>query len=262
MPKFSVITINFNNKEGLERTIRSTISQTCKDFEFIVVDGGSTDGSLQVIEKYKNYFSWWCSEPDKDVYNAMNKGARHAHGEYCIFMNSGDYFYDENVLNNVLRTNSSEDFLYGLSTNSTTGKINNVPITNVLKTLFADGINHQATFIKLSILKNYPYDENLKIVSDWKQWIDAIIFGGKTYKNINVIISVREPAGIGNDYKTHDEEKDRTLHELFPDIVIKELKKAYSLYPLADRVLEIKSKHYYVFRILNGCIKVLYRILR
>lgn len=88
--KLSIITINFNNRDGLQRTINSVLSQSFKDFEWIVIDGGSTDGSRNLLEIYKKYFSYWCSEPDKGVYNAQNKGISVAKGEYMSFMNSGD----------------------------------------------------------------------------------------------------------------------------------------------------------------------------
>ena len=92
--KISVITINYNNKSGLEKTIQSVISQTYFELEYIIIDGGSSDGSIDVIKKYENKIDYWISEQDKGIYNAMNKGIAQAHGEYCNFMNSGDCFHD------------------------------------------------------------------------------------------------------------------------------------------------------------------------
>ena len=88
--KLSVITINFNNRDGLRKTIESVVNQTYNDFEYIIIDGGSTDGSVDVIKEYADRIDYWVSEPDKGIYNAMNKGIDVAKGEYCIFMNSGD----------------------------------------------------------------------------------------------------------------------------------------------------------------------------
>ena len=99
--KYSIITINYNNRDGLEKTIQSVINQTCQDFEFIIIDGGSTDGSVDIIKKYNDRINYWVSEPDKGIYNAMNKGILQAHGEYLNFMNSGDCFFDNEVLNKV-----------------------------------------------------------------------------------------------------------------------------------------------------------------
>ena len=92
MKKLTIITINFNHKEGLKRTIDSIVNQTFIGYEWIVVDGGSTDGSKELIEQYKDHFAWWCSEPDKGVYNAMNKGISHATGEALprLYISSGE----------------------------------------------------------------------------------------------------------------------------------------------------------------------------
>ena len=116
MKTFSIITINYNNKDGLLKTIESVLCQTYKDFEFIVIDGGSTDGSREIIEKYAGHIDYWVSEPDKGIYNAMNKGIKVAHGDYLNFMNSGDYFYNENVLNDTLAY-LNDDIVSGRSVN-------------------------------------------------------------------------------------------------------------------------------------------------
>ena len=111
--KLSVITINYNNKNGLIKTINSVINQTYKDFEFIIIDGGSTDGSLEVIQEYSGQINYWVSEPDNGIYHAMNKGIVMAKGEYCNFMNSGDCFFDEQVLKNAFSHNLSVDIFIG-----------------------------------------------------------------------------------------------------------------------------------------------------
>ena len=98
---YSVITINYNNCNGLRHTIESVVNQTFRNFEYIVVDGGSTDGSVEVIKEYETNINYWISEHDGGIYNAMNKGIAQAHGEYCIFMNSGDLFYYDAVLFSV-----------------------------------------------------------------------------------------------------------------------------------------------------------------
>ena len=111
--RFSIITINFNHADGLENTIQSVINQTCHDYEFIIIDGGSSDGSVDVIRKYKENINYWVSEPDGGIFPAMNKGTRQAHGDYCIYMNSGDTFYDNNVLEKVKTCNYTEDIQTG-----------------------------------------------------------------------------------------------------------------------------------------------------
>lgn len=102
MKKLSIITINYNNAQGLERTIKSVACQYCKsDIEYIVVDGGSTDGSLEVIKKLEREIDYYISEPDKGIYNAMNKGIKFSHGEFCLFLNSGDCLLSSTSISQV-----------------------------------------------------------------------------------------------------------------------------------------------------------------
>lgn len=100
--RLSIITINYNNSIGLRKTIESVVSQTDNTFEYIIVDGGSSDGSVDIIKQYADKVSQWVSERDGGIYNAMNKGVRMAHGEYIMFLNSGDILYDNNVIGHVL----------------------------------------------------------------------------------------------------------------------------------------------------------------
>ena len=119
MCKISIITINYNEKVGFEKTIKSVLNQSYQDFEFIIIDGGSTDGSINVIEKYKDSISYWVSEPDKGVYNAMNKGIRASKGEFVIFMNGGDCFNNDLVLEEIApMLNDEFDVYYGNNYNS------------------------------------------------------------------------------------------------------------------------------------------------
>ena len=101
MMKLSVITINYNNKEGLKKTIESVVSQIYQDFEYIVVDGGSTDGSIDIIREYDKHIDFWISEPDRGIYNAMNKGIKFSHGEFCLFLNSGDCLLSSTSISQV-----------------------------------------------------------------------------------------------------------------------------------------------------------------
>ena len=109
--KYSIITVNYNNKEGLRQTIESVIHQTFRDFEFIVIDGGSTDGSADVLKEYDAQITYWVSEKDNGIYNAMNKGIAKATGDYLNFMNSGDCFYTSDVLESVANYESDADFI-------------------------------------------------------------------------------------------------------------------------------------------------------
>src|SRR5687768_8039033 len=112
--KVSIITINLNNAADLKLTIESILNQTYKDFEFIIIDGGSTDGSLDLIKQNEDKITSWISEKDKGIFNAMNKGILKATGEYLIMLNAGDLFHDPKVLQDIFEgKNHTEDILYG-----------------------------------------------------------------------------------------------------------------------------------------------------
>ncbi|MBT8324244.1 MAG: glycosyltransferase, partial [Winogradskyella sp.] len=110
--KLSIITVNFNNAEGLKKTVDSVTAQTWKDFEYIIIDGSSTDGSTEVIKANKNIIDRWVSEPDEGVYQAMNKGISMANGEYLLFLNSGDHFYKDDVLEKFHKELKEQDLIY------------------------------------------------------------------------------------------------------------------------------------------------------
>ena len=111
--KLSIITINYNNRDGLQKTIESVVSQSFKDFEWIVIDGGSNDGSRELIERYAESISYWVSEPDKGIYNAMNKGIKASNGDYLLFLNSGDSLCDEYVIADFQKLSFTEDIISG-----------------------------------------------------------------------------------------------------------------------------------------------------
>src|SRR5690554_2808646 len=117
--KLSVITVNLNNAAGLSKTLESVASQTFTNYEHIIIDGGSTDGSVDIIKDYERKFNgapghlYWVSEPDKGIYNAMNKGIKVASGEYCNFLNSGDYYISAPTLSTIFDHNPNSDILYG-----------------------------------------------------------------------------------------------------------------------------------------------------
>ncbi|MBR1518914.1 MAG: glycosyltransferase [Prevotella sp.] len=229
--KLSVITVNYNNNSGLEKTINSVIGQTgFDDFEYIIIDGGSSDGSREVIERHKDYLDYWCSEPDKGIFNAMNKGVEHAKGEYVIFMNSGDCFYNENVLKSLFVGKEYEaDIITGqvviMGTNTLIRKYND----NLSLQLYNDTINHQGSFIKKKLLNKVKYDESLKIVSDWKFWIETIILGNARVLVINNIIAEQDMTGISSNLlnkETQEKEREEVLTSLIPKsmlIVFQEL---------------------------------------
>ena len=173
--KISIITINYNNLAGLQETYRSIIAQTYKDYEWIVIDGGSNQGDKAFLAEHEKDLAYWCSEPDNGVYNAQNKGIVHAKGEYLIFMNSGDTFYDPDVLHHVFSQKQTADIIYGdwIQRFEDGREITmNAPHVFSFHFIYNDNICHQAIFIKNEVLKKSPYDESLKYYADWAKWIE------------------------------------------------------------------------------------------
>ena len=150
--KLSVITINYNNRDGLRKTIESVVNQTCKDFEYVIIDGGSTDGSVDVIKEYADRINYWVSEPDKGIYNAMNKGIDVAQGEYCLFLNSGDYLFDNYVLSEVALHLDGTDVITGCL-KLDTGEFWYAHKEITLSLLYKGfSLSHPASFIKTKYL--------------------------------------------------------------------------------------------------------------
>lgn len=213
--KLSVITINYNNSEGLRKTVESVINQTWNDFEYIIIDGGSTDGSVEVIKEYSNHINYWISEPDKGIYNALNKGLSVAKGEYCNFMNSGDCFYSPTTLSEVFTSKPSADILCGI-THSDYVKIPPQEIT--FDFLFNGCICHQCAFIRTSIMKKYGYDEKYKIVSDRKFFVQALILDNCSYQALDVDVVKYDITGLSaNNPVLSRLEYDKVLQELIPE---------------------------------------------
>ena len=220
--KVSIITINYNNKNGLQKTIESVLRQSRDLFEYIVVDGASSDGSLDVIKMYSSSLNYWVSEKDAGIYNAMNKGIAKATGDYCIFMNSGDVFYDDKVIESVLPYLDGTTIING-DTQYPSGRYDVSPDDVSLSFFMNSTIIHQSTFIRTDLLKNNNYDEKYRIVSDWKFWIEELIVKGVSYKSIHLPISIFDENGIGStNLELHDNEMVKVLEELFPKMVLKE----------------------------------------
>lgn len=219
--KYSIITINFNNREGLCKTIESVVSQSFKDYEYIIIDGGSTDGSVDVIKQYADKIDYWVSEPDKGIYNAMNKGILKAHGEYLNFMNSGDYFFDNNVLEKV-NPFLKADIIQGLIYDNAKKDFSKIYFDKLSMRYFYEGtIWHQAGFFNKSLFKDSLYNENYKIVSDWLFYMQKIIFENKKIDIIPICVAFFEGDGISsNNTKLNSEERKKALQSLLPQLIL------------------------------------------
>ena len=222
--KLSIITINYNNIEGFRKTIESVVSQTMCNFEWIIIDGGSTDGSRELIENNSEYISYYVSEPDKGIYNAMNKGIMASHGDYLLFLNSGDYLYDENVIKQVIPLLKDRDIYVGRI--NSLGKDNaseeeqaDFSPEGILRKLTFTWIPHQASFFKRTLFDTYGmYREDQRIVSDWWAFFYSLVIGRATIGALPLIISNYDIDGISATQRTRAMQEQENLLREHPQI--------------------------------------------
>lgn len=219
--KISVITINWNNAEGLRKTIESVISQTVPPFEFIIIDGASTDGSVDVIKEHASGITCWVSEKDKGIYNAMNKGIDQAHGDYVLFLNSGDWFYNNTSLERSLSHDFNADVLYGdcvfhYADHETKYRY---PSNLTFEFFYRGSLAHCCSFIKREVLAKEHYNEGYKIVSDLEFWA-RLAFAGGSFCHLDEFVSVFDTTGISSTNNELDKaERKQMLSQFIPEMV-------------------------------------------
>ena len=228
----TIITINRNNASGLEKTMQSVLDQTSKEFEYVVVDGASTDGSIDIIRKYASLFGSrlkWISEPDKGIYNAMNKGIGMASGVYVEFLNSSDCLAEANVTGKMLsalKEKGNPFILYGNMLKAMSdGKIlkdrcfagQNITLLG----FYTGTLNHSPAYIRRDLFEKYGlYDESLKIVSDWKWYLKAIILGEEKPAYVDMDVTLFDMTGISEtDKGLVFAERTKVLGELIPNTI-------------------------------------------
>jgi glycosyltransferase involved in cell wall biosynthesis len=252
----AIITINLNNSKGLEKTIQSIIGQKFNDYEYLVIDGASIDGSVELIKSYSQYITKWLSEPDSGIYNAMNKGIQMATSDYCLFLNSGDWLADKNTLQNVFETNPTSDIIAGdiYFFDTDLGEIKwhvCSPSEVTAKNLFNNTLPHQATFIKRNLFDKYGfYNESLQIASDWQFFLEIILEHGASYSHYNGVISYFNMDGISCKPATTDlarQEQLAILENKYPRFIAD-----YNLLEKLEKENQewYESKEYKVFRFL------------
>lgn len=227
----SVITISYNNALGLDKTIQSVVNQTYSKIEYIVIDGGSKDNSVDIIQRHKDKIAYWVSESDKGIYNAMNKGVSHAHGEYCIFLNSGDTFYETTSLTKVIECNPRTDIVSSDVVNNGDYKTGFSPAPDEVSTAFMlqSSLPHPATLIKTNLLQKFPYREEYKIVSDWAFFFDMLILKDCSYQHIPIPLSSFYLDGISNTQKDKDLiERHDYLCTVFSKRIVKDIETKYT----------------------------------
>lgn len=233
--KLSVVTINYNNAIGLQKTIDSVATQTYKEFEHIIVDGNSHDEGVRIIQEYDyaqrssgqpHPVIRWTSEIDKGIYNAMNKGVRMAQGEYVLMLNSGDTLVDEQVLERIIPELDGTDIVQGNTIEEHEGKqVQNkgygkseITMSDIMQGKFL----HQASFCRRDLFERYGYfDDSYAIVADKKFFINCLGFHDASFKYVDIDVANFDVNGIssateGPWHEKHEKEYKRMLDEMLP----------------------------------------------
>lgn len=220
MPKLSIITVNLNNAEGLYKTIESVVNQTFTDYEYIIIDGGSTDGSINVIKKYIDKITYWISEPDSGIYYAMNKGIQVANGEYIYFLNSGDYLLHYKVFELLSVHICKVDFLFVgvLKLDEISGFYFVEIPENIDKiSLFKKMISHQSIFVKKQVFTQIGvFSTDFMVKADYEWLIRSIVKNIFTVAYFKTVIAFYPLGGISD--------------KLFEEYSTKEIKKIRNMY--------------------------------
>lgn len=206
----SVITVAYNEETTIEKTILSVVTQNYSPIEYIIIDGGSTDGTVDIIRKYESHITYWISEKDEGIYDAMNKGLKYASGEWSIFMNSGDWFYDETVIEKVFsdKYSSAIGIIYGaVEFRFANEEVIQQPysLPHILKGM---AFSHQSAFVRTSLLKQSPYNLHFRIVADYEFFLREYRLGVGFQYVPEVIASFDKLTGISaspsyKNYKKH-----------------------------------------------------------
>jgi len=241
----SIITINYNNCAGLKKTIDSVVTQTFKEFEFIIIDGNSTDGSKEVIEENRSKFTFCLSEPDTGIYNAMNKGIVNSNGEYLLFLNSGDYLCNSDVLKKVFNKESIADIIYGnMQIDYGNGKIEfgKMPSKLTFKQMYLDTLWHPVSFIKRSLFQTYGlYNEKYKMVADYDFFFNVIIMKSIPTQYIDMDVSVFNMEGVSSlatNKEKEQQERKMVMQSYLPPLVIEYAEELKLILPTRKTVFQ------------------------
>lgn len=237
--KVSIVTINYSNVEGLKKTLSSVVEQSYRDIEHIIIDGGSTDGSVDAIKEYvaanpsnDPFFKHtinWVSEKDNGIYNAMNKGIRKSTGAYVQILNSGDIFAAPDAVERMVAAIENAEYpelLYGnmIKKDYTTGKIlgKSKEVEYSLRQYYTSTMNHDCCYIRRDVYDKYGlYDESLKIVSDWKWFLQAIGLGNVKPVYADIDVTIFDCSGISEtNLELRNKERRQVLEEVLPPAIL------------------------------------------
>lgn len=263
--KISIITINYNNAEGLRRTLASVASQTYRDIEHVIVDAASADNSVDIIKEYvakADYPVLWSSKKDKGIYNGMNCGIKKATGDYIQILNSGDILAASDVTGRMIAAMpEGADILYGnmVKKDYAKGKIigKSGEIEYSLRQYYSGTLNHDCCYIRRDLFETYGlYDENLKIVSDWKWFLQAIGLGEVKPVYVDIDVTIFDASGISEtNLVLRNKERRQVLEEILPPAVLADYNKH------AFETLQVDRLHkHHLYGLLYFIERVLFKL--
>ena len=285
--KLSIITINYNNASGLRKTLASVAAQTYQNIEHIIIDGGSTDGSVDVICDYESanrssihpLTIVWSSKKDKGIYNGMNIGIQRAIGDYIQILNSGDILAAPDVTERMMAAlstlniqhsteNGSPAILYGNMLKSYDGKkiINRDTCGNGMYTpesflyFYKGTLNHDCAYIRRDLFEKYGlYNEEMKICSDWEWYVKAIALGGEKAIYTDIDVTIFDMNGVSESHGKNTEviqkERREYLEKILPPSVLRD----YDMY--AFHIFQYQRlKKYHLWGIVNFIERVLFKL--
>lgn len=276
--KLSIITINYNNAQGLKKTLDSVSTQTCNEFEHVIVDGGSTDGSKDIIEEYANNATYsvnWVSEKDNGIYNAMNKGIKRASGVYIQILNSGDCLASDdvveimlNALNEVndresenvpiLYGNMLKDYGNGNVKKDICGSDNYTPSSFLY--FYKGTLNHDCAYIRRDLFDKYGYyNEQMKICSDWEWYVRAIVIGGEKTIYTNIDVTIFDMGGVSENGGENKELIQKERREYLESILYPSVLNDYDIYSFPMTQYN-RLKKYHLWGVVYFVERVLFKL--
>ncbi|WP_080237119.1 glycosyltransferase family 2 protein [Spirosoma rigui] len=263
--RISIITVSLNNEAGLQKTLQSIAQQGDAEYQLIVIDGGSVDGSRAVIDTFSHLIAYWVSEPDQGIYHAMNKGIAQATGDYCLFLNAGDWLV-ENSLANAAKECTGEDIVYfGCYRSYSDGRVEeqSYPSRLTMRSFFKRTIGHQSTFIKRDLFRQYgTYNESFQLHADYDFWLKTIIIHRASCKYIDRFLCYYDMGGRSSQQSEQSQlEIERVLASYLPIRVLDDYQYWF------DREQEMEVLWWYqskpmLYRVLVFFFNIIRRVIR
>jgi glycosyltransferase involved in cell wall biosynthesis len=266
-PRLSIITVNLNESKHLRDTIISVINQEFTDYEFIIIDGGSEDESVEIIKEHSDKIHHWTSEPDNGIYHAMNKGIIKSSGEYCYFLNSGDVLNSEKVLKKIMENDLMGDiiaFQVKVDTGSKGIELVIPPKEVSFYHFYIHTIIHQAIFIRRSLFQKCGlYNEEKKITADWEFFVKVLFLSNCSYQMIPLVIAIFKSEGISSLQENHSislkEREDLLLKDFskfIPDYKLIQKRSTYEFLKNVQKYSQLRIIFYFVSKIINKILKI------